>query len=224
MKLGTRTAVGLGAAALAALAVLAVTNALWVQQVDTPLTLDSAQGVGFSVQRTDSTAQTAADGTDALALTLTVADVETMMSSPVKSLALPIKVKARADGSLGLNYSVPLPTFTPGTVLANSTIRLWALPATVTTDAAALAACTTVAAPATQPSTTNQVALPTGGTVNSATLYWCLTAVYSGTGGTYTNTVTATSGGVQVTSAQDSWTGYRAEPVTFNWTHEVTAP
>lgn len=229
-----RTSRSFGRGALMAVAAAAMTVcaagsavALWsASSTATPQVAVGARA-GFAISRVGvaGSTQVATDATPSLKLTLGLADATTMMTASPKAVAIPIKVQLRADGNLGMTYSVAMPSFGSG-VFSGSTIRLF--PLTAADDAAAAAACSPSAAPSNQPDLSRIVGLAPGHPGSTlATAYWCLSAVY-GSGGRYTNVATAqgtaSPSPSTAVSASASWSAYVVSEGVLTWTPAVTYP
>lgn len=216
-----------GATLLAATAAGTGTYALWSDALTKDdVTVAHGAQVGIFVQRVGSAPQIASSASDVLTFDLTVDDAKTMMAAPTRSFAQLVKIGLRADGRVGIDYSIALPDFSTGsaqgTLFDASTVRLFAVSGE--DDATAAAACTVANAPAVQPDLTNNVGLDSLDTTHrERTVYYCLTAAYSGTGGTYQNTGKA-SAAEGAAEGQDTWSAYVAEPGVFSVTHTVRLP
>lgn len=198
--------------------------ALWSSGVTNGgLVVSGPPKVGFALSRIGGAPTVATSGGSVLGLDITSEDANALVKSADGTLAIPFKVMQRADGNIGLTYSLQAPTFAAGTLFDAATMRVFPLTG-VTGDAAATTSCRASAAPAQQPNLTNLIGLEKGSSaVSSSTAYWCLTYVRSETKGKYTNTAKAeaTSGPASGTA---TWSAYVFEPGRLNATHQVVLP
>lgn len=205
------------------------TWSLWSDAFTNPsLQVATGAQVGITFGRVGGSAVAATAESSVLTAGVTRADGQMLLAAAPRAVAIPLVVRMRADGHTGINYSLTVPAFPAGTLLAASTIRLF--PVSATTDAAAQAACTPPAAPVAQPATAGIIGIAAGvdtGAPNGlAADYWCLTAVYSGSGGTYENTATAAGvapSGVAV-QADATWTAFVIAPGSTSLVHELHLP
>lgn len=225
------------AIALALMSGSAVAFALWRAEVDRTAQVALGAKVGFSVGRVGAAGEAASGPTEQLELWLTRQDATDLLNASSRTLAVPIKVQLRADGNLGMTYSVGLPSYAGDSVFGASTLRLFPLPST--TDNAAVADCRADAAPASQPGTDDILGIAAGNPAQTlATDYWCLTVVYS-SGGSYQNTATVSASATPTpapgadptvtaaptaVSAEDSWQAFVVEEGDYVWSHTVTTP
>jgi alternate signal-mediated exported protein len=159
-------------------------------------------------------------------LTLPLGPAQAAQALEADGLALPFRIKLRADGNAGLDYSLALPQFTPNGVFDGATVRLF--------EVGAAADCLLANAPATQQNLTGITGINPGTSgVAQTERTWCFTATYDpANAGDYANTatVTAKSPAGHEVSSQDTWEAKvlpdpLAEPITtVGLTHAVTRP
>jgi hypothetical protein len=170
--------------------------ALWRDRVTAT---DRATGLGqiaLGVQRAGAAATYAQSASQGASFALDPTDAANTLST---GIAIPFDVLLRADGHVGLTYSLAFGTPTADTVFADSTVAVFPV---------ADAAQCVVGATGAGGSLTNIPGLGTGyATFKTATHHWCLTAQLDPSRlAHYTNIgrVTGTGAGISV-EASDTW-------------------
>ena len=216
--------ISLGLASVFAIIAAAVagTYTLWNYSEEDSTEVGAMGAVAFSVERLDTDELNAATSDSTLLpISLSFDDAQTMWNDD--GVAIPLVVKARADGIFGLNYSFDSGDFPADTFFAHSDYRIWRLSAT--SEAAAVAECTVANAPSSQPNLSDVEAIAENDPATRlATHYWCAVGVYGGTAGLFEEEFQAVAIDDELNEVQDesSFSSSLVEEGALRVSHNVT--
>lgn len=218
---------GLAATGIGAGAALAA----WRDATTQTVSIGQQSRIGISFGRVGGASTSATSAASVLTSTIGLADARTLAAAANRSVAIPFAVRIFTESHAGVDYTIQVPQQSNTRTFGAATLKLVKLPATVTTDAAATAACTlaaTAGAPAAG-GTQVQGSVPAGVRASaSITQYWCFTAAQPGATANESQAATATAtvpGGATVqVQANDSWVTLRHSDLALSLTHQLTLP